>query len=267
MKIYWPAKNFITISVTGGECQLMCRHCQGRFLRHMEKVVTPDELWKLAVEKQPAGMLVSGGSDRHGAVPVLPYLDIINKIKKELNISMNLHTGLIAIEEIPKLAGKGIDVISFDVVGSPEALKNVYGLDIEPDYFDRAFSAFKDNGLKVVPHITVGLYRGKDSGEEKALRLLAKHEPAFVVINALMLSEGEELAAKRLPDILKLARDILPEKTAIGLGCMRPRGNYLSIEELACLDSIVLPTYDMLEELLSLGYVIIEKDGCCAFYG
>ena len=271
MKIYWPGQNFITVSVTGENCQLMCQHCQGRFLKQMESADTPEKLWKLALKSQKAGvkgMLISGGSNQNGAVPILPYLDIIKNIKEQLNISINLHTGLIAREDIPKLAGKGIDVISFDIIGSPEALKNVYGLEVEPDYFDKALSEFKKHGLKVVPHITVGLDRGNDSGEEEALKTIARHEPGFVVINALMSSEGADKAARRLIDVLRLAREIIPEKTAIGIGCMRPRGQIVDADLLMELgiNSMALPSKDIIRQLRSLGVNIVEKDGCCAFF-
>lgn len=245
----------------------MCKHCQARFLKHMEPAETPDKLWELAVEKKPKGMLISGGSDKNGAVPVFSYLDIIKNIKKELNISINLHTGLIALEDIPKLSGKEIDVISFDIVGSLKALKNVYGLEVQADYFDRALSEFKKSKLKVVPHITVGLDEGNDSGEEDALRMLAKHEPAFLVLNALMSWEGAGKAAVRMPEVLKLARDILPNNTAIGIGCMRPRGdmdaNYLLELGIA---AVALPPKSLVQELRSKGIEIVEKDGCCAFF-
>jgi lipoyl synthase len=268
MDVFSPAKNFITISVTGENCELMCKHCQARFLKHMEPAETPEKLWNLAVEKKPKGMLISGGSNKDGAVPILAYLDIIKNIKKQLNISINLHTGLIAFEDIPKLAGKGIDVVSFDIIGSAEALKNVYGLEVEPDYFDMALSEFKKYELKVVPHITVGLDAGNDSGEEEALRILAKHEPDFIVINALMSSECADKAARRLIDVLRLAREIIPENTAIGIGCMRPRGQIVDADlvmELG-INSMALPSKDLVQQLRSLGVNIVEKDGCCAFY-
>ena len=250
----------------------MCPHCQGRFLKHMAAAESPEELWDLALEEKARGtkgMLISGGSDKNGAVPILPYLDIIKNIKEELNLSINLHTGLIALEDIPKLSGKGIDAVSFDIVGSAEALRNVYGMEIEPDYHDKALAEFKRHGLKAVPHITVGLDRGGDSGEENSLRTIARHEPDFVVINALMSSEGEKKAAERLPVILKLARDILPEKTAMGIGCMRPRGDLLSaklIRELG-IESIALPPKGLVEELKNCCVEIEERDGCCALYG
>ena len=270
INIYWPSQNFITVSVTGQSCQLMCQHCLARFLKHMEPAETPEKLWELALKSQKAGikgMLISGGSDQNGAVPILPYLDIIKNIKIQLNISVNLHTGLIALSDISKLSGKEIDVISFDIVGSAEALKNVYGLEVEPDYFDRALSEFNKAGLKVVPHITVGLDAGNDSGEENALQMLAEHEPGFVVLNALMSSEGAGKAAVRMPEVLKLAREILPDKTAIGIGCMRPRGDMDAdfILKLG-IAAVALPPKSLVQELRSKGIEIIEKDGCCAFF-
>ena len=239
-------------------------------MKHMEPANTPEKLWKLALKSQKTGikgMLISGGSGQDGAVPILPYLDIIKRINYRLGLSINLHTGLIAFEDIPKLSGKGIDVISFDIVGSAEALKNVYGLELEPDYFDRAMSEFTKNDLKVVPHITVGLDEGNDSGEEDALRMLARHEPGFVVLNALMSSEGAGKAAVRMPEALKLARDILPEKTAIGIGCMRPRGEMDAdfILKLG-IAAVALPPKSLVQELRSKGIDIVEKDGCCAFF-
>jgi len=266
MDVFWPAQNFLSVSVTGEDCQLMCKHCQGRFLKHMESAETPEKLWKLAVEKKPNGMLISGGSELNGAVPILPYLDIIKNIKEQLNISINLHTGLIALEDIPKLAGKSIDVVSFDIIGSPEALKNVYGLEVEPDYFEKALSEFKKQELKVVPHITVGLDAGNDSGEENALRILAKYEPDFIVINALMSSEGADKASLRLVEIMKQAHEILPRRTSIGMGCMRPRGHIVNAGDVSNIDAIVLPSKDLVNQLRSMGVDIVEKDGCCAFY-
>ncbi|MCK5398245.1 MAG: radical SAM protein, partial [Thermoplasmata archaeon] len=90
MQIFWPSQNFITVSITGQDCELMCQHCQSRFLKHMEPAETPEKLWALASKIDAKGMLISGGSDQNGAVPILPYLDIIKNIKEQLNISINL---------------------------------------------------------------------------------------------------------------------------------------------------------------------------------
>jgi len=237
----------------------------------MAPAETPEKLWELALECRESGirgMLISGGSDRHGAVPVLPYLDIINKIKTHLNISINLHTGLIGIDDIPELRGKGVDMVSFDIVGSLTAMKNVYGLEVEPDYFDNALDAFQEAGIRVVPHITVGLDRGNDSGEESALKMLSHHDIDHVVFNAIMSSEGSEKAGLRLLEILPLARKILPERISMGIGCMRPRNVTIDAELISELGigAMALPNKSLVRQLKHNGIDIVERDGCCAFF-
>jgi uncharacterized radical SAM superfamily protein len=74
------------------------------------------------------------------------------------------------------LAGLEVaDTISFDVVGSERVARSVYGLDLTPAYFESILTAFDDAGLNVVPHVTAGLDRGKGSGEERALEMIARH--------------------------------------------------------------------------------------------
>ncbi|MBA3046433.1 MAG: radical SAM protein [Euryarchaeota archaeon] len=269
--IYNPSQNFITVSLTGDACSLQCPHCQGRFLKHMAPVVTPEELYALAKEssqKGVKGMLISGGCEADGQVPIFDYLDIIKNIKSNIDISINIHAGFVRLDNIPKLAGKGIDIVSFDVIGSPDVVKKIYGLDLEPDYFEKALAAFRDNGLKVVPHVTAGLGMGNDSGEENALETIARHGPDFVVINALMASDADELSGERLLEVLYMAREILPDDTAFGIGCMRPRGDIISAELVAELDiaSVAMPSKGLVKELKALEMDIIEKDGCCAFW-
>lgn len=271
MDSYWPDRHFITVSLTGDQCALQCPHCQGRFLKHMAPALTPKELYALAEKSANAGikgMLISGGCDATGQVPVFNYLDIIKNIKENIDISINIHTGFIHLDNIPKLVGKGIDIISFDVIGSPEVVKKIYGLDLEPGYFGKALAAFSENGLSVVPHVTAGLDGGNDSGEEAALETIYRHRPDFVVINALMAPETDEKSAVRLIEVLQMAREILPDDTAIGIGCMRPRGEVLSaalVEEIG-IAAIAMPSKKLVKGLEARDVKIIEKDGCCCFY-
>jgi uncharacterized radical SAM superfamily protein len=269
--VYSPSQNFITVSLTGDACALQCPHCQGRFLKHMAPALTPQGLYDLALESaknEIRGMLISGGCDATGQVPIFDYLDIIKNIKENIDISINIHTGFIHLDNIPKLADKGIDIVSFDVIGSPEVVTKIYGLELEPGYFDKALAAFKENGLRAVPHVTAGLGGGNDSGEEAALETIYRHRPDFVVINALMAPETDEKAAARFIEVLHMAREILPDDTALGVGCMRPRGEVLSaalVEELG-IAAIVMPTKKLVKGLEALDVKIIEKTGCCCFY-
>jgi len=237
----------------------------------MAPALSPSELYSLAEESAKAGakgMLISGGCDATGQVPIFEYLDIIKNIKENIDISVNIHTGFIALANIPELRGKGIDVISFDVIGSPEVVQEIYGLDLGPDYFGKALAAFRESGLRVVPHVTAGLDMGGDSGEEEALRIIARHDVPFVVINALMGSGAEEKSAARLLEVLRLARDILPNTTALGLGCMRPRGDIIPpelVKELG-IAAVAMPSKNLIRGLQALGMDIKMRDGCCAFY-
>jgi len=213
-------------------------------------------------------MLISGGCDATGQVPIFEYLDIIKNIKENIDISINIHTGFIHLDNIPKLRGRGIDVISFDVIGSPEVVKRIYGIDLQPDYFDKALAAFRKNGLKVVPHITAGLDRGEDSGEKEALEIIARHGLPFVVINALMGSGVEKKSAARLIEVLRIAKEILPPKTAIGIGCMRPRGDIILpelVKELG-IAAVAMPSKKLVQGLKGLGIPVEDHGGCCAFY-
>ena len=213
------------------------------------------------------GMLISGGCDADGQVPIFNYLEIIKNIKGNIDILINIHTGFIALDNIPKLRDIGIDIISFDVIGSPDVVKKIYGLDIGPDYFSKALAAFKENGLRLVPHVTAGLDSGNDSGEEAALEMIYTHRPDFVVINALMSAECDSI--QRFIEVLHMARDILPDDTAIGIGCMRPRGEIINaalVDELGIV-SIAMPSKKLLADLRAMGADIAEKDGCCAFFG
>ena len=85
VSLYMPDAKFMTVSVTGEECALMCRHCKARFLRHMRPALDPEALYRLALEAENAGylgMLVSGGSDRTGRVPLAGYFNTLKNIKK-----------------------------------------------------------------------------------------------------------------------------------------------------------------------------------------
>lgn len=267
--IYHPSRDFVQVSLTGDSCALKCPHCRGRFLRHMEPAMSPAALYALA-ERSAArgvrGMLLSGGCDAEGQVPVFDYLDIIENIKKNISISINLHTGFIDLARIPELAGKGIDAISFDVIGSPDVVKRIHGLDLGPGYFGKALDAFKEAGLNAVPHITAGLDRGLDSGEMEALGILAPRNPRFLVVNALMSSEGSERSLARMLEVLRMASEMLPS-TALGIGCMRPRGDWLDARKVAELGiaAIAMPSGRLVRELRAMGVPLEEKGGCCAF--
>ncbi len=236
----------------------------------MTSASAPESLYEIALKAEKdgsLGMLISGGSDRTGKVPIFNYLDIIEKIKKNTDLTLNLHTGLIDEEDVKSLKNLDIDVISFDVVGSETAVRNVYGLDLEQNYFDRILGAFEDAGLNVVPHVTAGLDSGEDSGEERALNIIARHPPKMVVVNSLIPHPGQVLEEHRLVPVLKLAGQVLPAETKLGIGCMRPRDVEIPIGMLqkSRISSIAMPSHNFQRQLDEHGLEYLEKNGCCAF--
>jgi uncharacterized radical SAM superfamily protein len=139
LALYAPGTGFMQVSVTGERCELMCKHCGARFLRHMKAARTPGELYGLALEAEKlgfVGMLISGGCDSSGKVPLADHFNTIKNIKKNTDLILNMHTGFPEEGEMSALARCGADVISFDVVGSNRVLTEVYGLSLPPNYFD-----------------------------------------------------------------------------------------------------------------------------------
>ena len=77
--------SFTALSVTGSSCSLCCAHCNGLLLLNMydassaEKFITRvDQL----ADAGSQGVLISGGSDTNGAVPLLPFMEGIAHAKK-----------------------------------------------------------------------------------------------------------------------------------------------------------------------------------------
>ncbi|RLE50075.1 MAG: hypothetical protein DRJ33_07710 [Candidatus Methanomethylicota archaeon] len=73
LKSYTPYPRFASISITGSRCELLCKHCQGHYLSQMIPAETPEKflavIEKLA-KKDVKGILVSGGFDRSGKLPL-----------------------------------------------------------------------------------------------------------------------------------------------------------------------------------------------------
>ena len=156
--------------------------------------------------------------------------------------------------------------MSFDVVGSASVISDVYGLSLKEGYFDNILGCFKQHGMKVVPHITAGLDRGQDSGEESALEIIAARVPEMVIINSLLPEPGERMTSHRLEIVLQMASRILPAETSIGIGCMRPREIGIKADWLGeyRIGSIAVPSRLLVRELDARKIPYQKKEGCCA---
>jgi uncharacterized radical SAM superfamily protein len=208
------------ISLTGARCELSCAHCGGHYLRHMQPI------WGAQVEGATSA-LISGGCDGEGRVPVAEHLDQIQSIRPGRRL--NWHVGLIDEPTMQAIA-PDVDVISFDVVGDGETIREVYGLEATPGDYAATYSMLR-RYAPVVPHITIGLRCGALGHERPAMDMLARAGLEALVFIVFMPTPGTRYAGCPPPDVeevallLAEARQRFPE-IHIHLGCMRPRKSY-----------------------------------------
>lgn len=252
----------LPVSVTGTRCALQCAHCGGRYLQHMRPIE--------AVEPGAAtSLLISGGCDASGRVPVWEHLDAIRRVGAGLRL--NWHLGMVDEETMQAVAPLA-DVVSFDVVGDRDTAREVYGLDVGLQECLETLRMIR-RYARVVPHLTVGLRGGRLSGERAAIEALAEEGCEALVFLVLIPTEGTAYAHCTPPsvdavtDVVLTARLQLP-LARLTLGCMRPFGAYRqAVDEAAVragVNGIVNPTRVAERVAHELGLEIAWGDECCA---
>ncbi|TFG05726.1 MAG: radical SAM protein [Promethearchaeota archaeon] len=243
LKIYVPNKKFPAISITGTECELHCEHCDGKYLAGMKPITDKIKLEQFFLDfakNKGVGVLISGGCKSDGSVPIDKFIDSIKRVKKETNLIINTHTGLLNEITAKKLADAGVDLISFDVNMDEEVINEIYHLDKNLSEYEKAINILKKYDLNVVPHICVGLHYGTLHKELESIKLIKKLmvNPLLIVVIALIPPKKSNSKFKRpnpidIAKIILIIRLLFPE-TEISLGCMRPRGNIkVDVEKLA----------------------------------
>ena len=151
-------------------------------------------------------------------------------MKRNTNLIINTHTGLLNRETAKKLADASVDIVSFDVNMDKEVVKNIYHLNIELSEYKRAIDLLIKYDLNIVPHICVGLYYGRLNKELDSIKFIKETlpNPSLIVVIALIPPKNSKLNFENpkpgdIAKIIALLRFIFP-KTEISLGCMRPRG-------------------------------------------
>lgn len=227
-------KDFPTISVTGKGCALKCKHCGGKVLDTMYPATTPEKLFELCAKLKhdgALGCLISGGCLPDGSVPLGRFADTIEKIKRELGLTVFVHTGIIDFDTAEGLKKIGVDSALIDIIGSGETIREIYNLNVTVEDYENSLRALHNAGIVFVPHVIVGLHYGKLKGELKALEIISRYKPSALVIIAFMPIHGTKMATVEPPkpeDIAKvmtIARLMFP-RTPLVLGCMRPKGKH-----------------------------------------
>lgn len=270
------AKAFVSVSLTGARCALSCEHCKMNVLHGMTDLSGFDgtlfELCERLAARGTRGILVSGGSDAQGRVPLLRHIDDLVRVRRELGLTIRVHPGLPDDETCAGLARVGIDGAMVDVIGHGDTIRDVYHLDHTPEDYEAVLASLERHGVPTVPHIILGLHFGRMLGEEHALEMIARHPPKLLVLVILMPLGGTPMAGVEPPSLGEIgaffekARLAMPE-TPVMLGCARPIGDVKGdIDRLAIdagLNGIAYPADGTVQYARDRGLVPTFVDACC----
>lgn len=276
INFYYTSDDFPAVSVTGGRCALDCDHCKGIMIQRLPSVAKAGSLLEFGekIKGKANGMLLTGGCDRRGRVPLEKHLPVIRKLKENTDLKIIAHTGILDQKEADAIAETGIDGVCVDVVGSEKTAERVYGVKRYPKEYETTLKALRNAGIKIIaPHVCVGLEYGKLSSEEKALEIIEKSgaEPENVVIVGLvnLRDTPMENVKVKARDIIKVtckARIMFPE-SLISLGCARGTGSTRAkVDELgikAGVDNIAIPTPRAYEIAEKEDLNVNEFGSCC----
>lgn len=247
------------ISLTSNECALTCAHCNKQWLKGM---YTSSE-----IDGNSRSILLSGGCDLNGRVPLKENLELIRDLSTETKLIA--HTGLVKSEDIEKIAPY-IDSVSFNFIGDNTTIAEVYGLKKEVTDFIESYLILKKY-VNVYPHITIGIHAGKIKGENNTLSILKSLGTEAIVFNVFIPTPNTLYQDKEPPKveetlgIIKHARLEFPN-TPLYVGCMRPRGRYrieLDEQVVGIVNRIVLPASSAVKKAKALNYEIKKLEECC----
>ncbi len=275
----WAPENprrFLPVSVTGSACALSCDHCQAKVLEGMISVRAGQDLFTLARqlrEQGSEGLLVSGGSTRTGEVPLLPHLRHVPRIRSELGMKVIVHSGVVSPRLAAALAAACVDGVMLDIIGADETLRDVYHLDLTVADVENSLRLLAGEGLRIIPHIVLGLHYGTFLGEHAALEMLTRYPVSTLILVVLTPLTGTPMAhipppsADQVTEFFGIARLAAPS-IPINLGCARPLGKVKSDLDQAAIDlglnGIAYPAQGAISYARSRGLTPRLFEYCCS---
>lgn len=267
---------FVPVSITGSSCELGCQHCRAQILKSMYATKTPKELFDLAFRlkgRKGSGLLVSGGADRRGLVPLSPFIPVLKEIKERLRLKVVVHIGLVNEEIAQGLGEVNIDAAMLDIIGSNKTIKRVCHLNATVEDYEESLRLLANNKVKISPHVVIGLDYGRIEGEKKALEIISQFEISslvLVILNPLLNTPMENVKApspEKVREIFLFARQTFPQ-IPILLGCARPAGKYrMQVDKFAIdagLNGIAYPSEGMVNYAMQQGLRPLFSGDCCA---
>lgn len=268
---------FKAVSITGNGCALMCDHCNASILNEMRPATTPEALLGAAAafhEAGARGLLVSGGSDSRGVVPLAGFLPAMAEIRERFGLKVIVHTGLVDRTLARGLAEAGVDAAMIDIIGADATISEVCHLDdVSITDYESSLANLVSAGVPVAPHVVIGLHHGRILGEAQALEIISRHQVSSLVLVGIVPKRDTPMASVEPPspeemgELFVTARQLLPD-TPILLGCERPWGVHKErTDELALkagLDGIAFPAEGTIATAVRMGFEPRRSEMCCA---
>jgi uncharacterized radical SAM superfamily protein len=270
-------EKFSAISVTGRHCALRCEHCKGKLLESMIPAEDP-ETFLQAVDHLRAhgahGILVSGGANQNGEVPLKKFISSIRTIKeKNPQFKVIVHTGLIQREIAKELKEAEIDQILIDVIGDDDTIREVYHLNKRVEDYEETLMMLREMGHHLAPHIIIGHHFGEIKGEWRALEMVTRIGVETIVLVVIKFLHGSGMNQIKIPKpeetsrISAIAR-ILNPNIPIRMGCIRPAHPWKAKMETGFIDSgvntIAYPLQNTIDYAKEIGLETKFIEMCCS---
>ena len=264
------------VSITGDVCTLDCEHCKGLLLKTMSHAETPEALLRLGHEtaaRGDYGMLITGGCDERGRLPWEKFLDTIDRLTSETNLTITIHSGQVNKGTAKSLKQAGVSQALVDVIGDDSTARDIYHLKEGISIIRKTLDSLSEAGLEIVPHILYGLHYGIEKGERTALEMLAHYPLSRYVVVVLMPFRGTPMELVSPPEPQSVAAFIAKARLRFpslkaSLGCARPRGKYRQeLDDLAIqagINSLALPSDRALQKAQKMGLELAHYETCCS---
>jgi len=268
---------FAAISITGNHCDLRCEHCNGKLLESMIPAKEPETFSQTVNQLRShgaLGILVSGGANQNGEVPLKRFIPSIRVIKEKYpQFKVIVHTGLVQKETAEELKGAKVDQILLDVIGENDTIREVYHLNKRVEDYEEALWMLKEMGHRLAPHIIIGHHFGEIRGEWKALEMVARvgvETIVLVVIKSLHPTQKDRFEIPKPEETSRISAvaRILNPTIPIRLGCIRPAHPWKVEMEKGFIDSgvntIAYPLQGTIDYAKEIGLETKFVQMCCS---